>query len=177
MSGFPQRNLLIGSGVWTGDPQRDAVESQNSFDSLSLLLGQLKNQVAIIGDYEESVVAEGSIGSWANDTGKTITSITLTSDATESVWDVAAFGSFAGGAITGTASAFSISTVADTIQATNKAQVPTVPSATSEVYLACMPRSVTVPRNTSTTIYLVGLIKFSGGTPTAGGTLRARRVS
>ena len=176
MTGFPQRNLLTGSQVWTGDPGQDAQASQQGFDALALALQQLKNRFAPLGDYEESVVAEGSVGSWADDTAKTITSITLTSNATETVWDVSGFGSFAGGAITGTASAFSISTAANTIQTADKAQVPAVPSATSEVYLSLMPLSVTVPANTSTTIYLVGLIKFSAGTPTAGGTLRARRV-
>jgi hypothetical protein len=159
-----------------GDPVEDAQSSQDAFDQISLQLQQLKNRLAVIGTYTESVAAEGSVGSWSDNTAKTITSITLTSDNTESTWDVDGFGSFAGGAITGTASAFSISTAAATIQAANKAMVPTVPSAASEVYLACMPRSVTVPRSSSTTIYLVGLIKFSGGTPTAGGTIRARRV-
>jgi len=190
---FPQRDDLVGNSNWTGDAEADAQISQDNFDSLALLLNQLKRRIVsglarissaviygltngsdaaagYIGEYVESAVAEGSVGSWVTDTGKTVTSISLTAGD----WDVEAFGSFAGGAITGTASAFSISTADNTIQGTAKAQVPATPTATSEVYLAVARRRVSI--TVTTTIYLVGLIKFSAGTPTAGGTISARRV-
>jgi len=149
---------------------KDAYASQSFENETRQKLDALDTSLGTIGEYVESVAAEGSVGTWVDNTGKTITSISLTTG----TWDVAAFGSFAGGAITGTASAFSISTVANTIQAADKSQTPSVPTATSEVYLSVMPRRISL--TTTTTIYLVGLIKFSGGTPTAGGTLRATRA-
>jgi hypothetical protein len=168
-----------------GDPVEDAQSSQDAFDQISLQLQQLKNRTVWgatngssalagqIGEYITATAAVGSVTGWGSGTAQNITSITLTAGD----WDVDAWSLFSGGAITGTINVAKISTTTASVGSSGdagRADTSLVPTATANITLNCPTTrlSLTAP----TAVYLCGAITFSGGTPLAGGTIRARRV-
>lgn len=194
MAGFPQRNLLTGTQVWTGDAEQDAQASQGAFDGLALFCNQLKNRIisglsriassviygvtdgsnataGYIGEYLEASAAFGSVGSWTTATTKNITSLSLTAGD----WLVAGQVTWSGGPITGTYTRTSLSTTSLTpAGGTLEATSPTMPTAVSPVNFAVPTRRVSL--SAPGTVYLVGDIGFTAGTPAAGGAIRAWRV-
>jgi hypothetical protein len=127
-----------------------------------------------VGEYIEATAADASVTGWANGTFKTITSINLTSGD----WDIEAVAMFggSGGNITGTNTFATISQVTNSnesnVFAINESSI--VPLTTVNVRLPVPKRRLAL--TASQTVYLVGRIVFTGGTPTAGGWLYARRV-
>lgn len=173
MAGFPQRDLLTGSQVWTGDPGPDADASQKAFDGLSLLYNQLRNRVIAlerIGEYTESVVAAGTVGSWASGTPQNITSLSLT----EGIWLVS------GQVFFSNTSATPVTRIGSGINTTS-ATLPAVGPFRGQATNAVLnPTGFGVPVGPTrlslletTTVYLVGIIDFGAGTPSAGGFINA----
>ena len=123
-----------------------------------------------IGEYLESVVT--GITSWVTNTGKNLTSLTLT----PGDWDLSGSLGFNTASITGTGTLAQISTTSAGFDTSHEGQVelPTVPTTAGAVRLTLPTRRILI--STNTTIFLVGRIIFSAGTPTAEGYLRARRM-
>jgi hypothetical protein len=122
-----------------------------------------------IGEFVESLAADGSVGSWTTNVSKNITSISLTAGD----WDVEGVVSFAAASITGTNCLGGMSTTT----ATNgpvPSEMPTVPTTSGSVRLALTRQRFSL--SSTSTVFLVGRIVFSAGTPTAGGYISARRV-
>lgn len=243
MAGFPQRNQLVGTHVWTGNARQDAQSSQDAFDTLALLVNQLRNGGVIdgaitlaklaaltglsvignatnasgtptaitagsdghilrrngstlgfgkiltnfitgtgtndnatagdIGEYVESLVAAGAVGSWSTGTAKDVASIPLTAGD----WDVT------GQVFFSNTSATAVTRIAAGINTTS-ATLPGVGPSRGQLTSAVLsPNGVGVPVGTArfslsatTTVYLVGIIDFAAGTPSAGGFINARRV-
>lgn len=172
MTGFPQRDLLTGSQVWTGDPVQDAMASQAGFDQLSLLLNQLKRRIAAIGEYDISEVS--GVGSWVDNTVQDVTSLEL--EAGE--WDVEGGLTFVAGALTGTGVVASISLTsgAEDLSAGENGRFdsPTIPSATFGQTYPTGTRRISLIE--ATTVYLTGRMAFTVGSPSASGWLRATRA-
>jgi hypothetical protein len=122
-----------------------------------------------IGEYAESIITDGSVGSWSNNSPKNIGSITLGAGD----WLVQFQGDFEGGAITGTGTLFGLSLNTGSFTgATCFFETPSVPTTNAHIRGSGMQR---FSLSGSTTIFFVGRILFSGGTPTAGGVIRAWR--
>lgn len=122
-----------------------------------------------IGEYLEASASFGSVGSWTTTVLKNITSLSLSAGD----YLVEGFAIWSGGAITGTYSRASLSTTSATHDTFNVVS-PTMPTAASSYGYVVPPRRVSL--SSTTTIYLVGDIGFTGGTPAAGGFIRAWRV-
>lgn len=127
-----------------------------------------------VGEYIEAVVLRSApVGSWSNDVVQNVASISLT----PGDWDVSLMMGF-GGALTGTKLVGGISTTSASLPSTdaigrNRDNTPTMPTATCDVTLK-IPRW-RVSLSTPQTVYAVGLITFSAGTPIVYGTISARR--
>lgn len=157
-----------------------------TFSSTILVSGAATFAVGVVGTTTNDSAAAGrigeiitgsaaldSVGSWSTNTPKNIVSIALTAGD----WDV--FGKAAyGGATGGTYLIASLSPTSATIGADAAAEgytvSPFLTQANSYFTLTAGPyrASLAAPA----TIYLVGQLGFSVGTPLAGGFLRARRV-
>jgi len=127
-----------------------------------------------LGEQIRGFAASGSIGSFVNNTFKTITSITLT----PGVWDVNYNCRFSGGAITGTATFSGIATATNSstgyVDGDNSYALTIVPSAVGDITHTVSQYRILVSANTS--YFLTAALTFSGGTPLAGGRLSAVRV-
>jgi hypothetical protein len=137
------------------------------------ILGTMSNDSAPAGRLGERISsAVTAVGSFSTGTPKDLTSIVLTAGD----WDVDAIVTFAAAAITGTAAMASINTTSAThgTVGDNKAETPTVPTAAAGSTLVITKHQISV--SATTTVYLVGSITFSAGTPTANGRITARRV-
>ncbi len=143
-------------------------------NSLYTLLGDDQN--LILGStVQESIIAAGSVGSWSTGTDKNVGQLTLQ----PGEYEVTGAVTFAAAAITGTQSAAKLSTVTNNAGSPadeGRFDTPSVPTAAAAVTCPCPPRRVVVEA-ANTIVYLVGRITFSGGTPTAGGYIRARRIT
>jgi hypothetical protein len=134
--------------------------------------GTVTNDNATAGDrgeYQEASAADNSVTTWTTAAPKDITSLSLTAGD----WDVHGEGEFGNGAITGTGVVFGLSTASATFQ-TGLFEVPSVPAAGGINIRGGCYRRISIA--STTTVYLVGQITFTGGTPQAGGVIRARRV-
>lgn len=126
-----------------------------------------------VGEVISAAAAVDSVGSWSTNTAKNITSISLTAGD----WDVVGSVTWKD-STTGTYYAMSVTTTSATLLADGAApgRVDTPYVITSNSYLT----QVSVPTRFSlaapATVYLVGQLGFTAGTPKAGGTIRARRV-
>lgn len=137
------------------------------------ITGTTTNNNATAGDYGEYIEASvgfGTVGTWSTGVSKNITSAALTAGD----WDVTAHNQWQGGAITGTSSSCSISTTSATPDTNNQTVSTTMSTASSAV--SYVVPTVRLSLSGNSTAYLVCTITFSGGTPTAGGKIRARRV-
>lgn len=241
MAGFPQRNQLVGTHVWTGNARQDAQASQNAFDTLALFVNQLRNGEVIdgaitlaklaaltglsvignatnasgtptaitagsdghilrrngstlgfgkiltnfitgtstndnatagdIGEYTSATAAENSVTTWTTGVVKNITSVSLTAGD----WDVSGTVQFGNGAITGSECLASICLTSAAFDTTiGISAYPAVPPLNVDIRIPVARRRISIA--STTTVYLVGRIGFTAGTPQAGGTITARRV-
>lgn len=128
-----------------------------------------------IGEYVSASVAFGSPVALVNNTSADVTTITLTAGD----WDVNALVGFTGSATTGSNFIGSVSTTANTLDGTDLRQVNIPypsgsPLLTASVRVLVGPSRFALP--STTTIHLVANSAFSGGSCSAFGTIRARRI-
>lgn len=124
-----------------------------------------------IGEFQSVSVADNSVTSWSSANPKNITSITLGGGD----YLVSYEAMFGNGAITGTNTLFGISTNTGSFTGGSAFfETPSVPGGSGSNVRGTGTTRISLAG--STTIYLVGRITFSGGTPQAGGTIRAWRV-
>lgn len=125
-----------------------------------------------IGEYIEGIANDSTITGWVNNTFKNIISISLTAGD----WDVTGVANWFGGPITGTNIFCEISLVSGSNESNVFAinETNTMPGSGSNIRLNIPTRRISIA--TTTTVFLVGRIIFTGGTPTAGGIIRARRI-
>jgi hypothetical protein len=193
MAGFPLTSQLIGSDIgWNGP---DATASQQAFYTLANQIlafqNQLKNVAATsvvgvtngsdaksgqVGEFLTTTAPATSVTGWVTSTAQNIVSLTLTAGD----WDVSAQTEWnASAALTGSGIVSALSLTSASFDLGNSALMgrvdcPILPTTTWGQTHTIGPRRISI--NGSTTIYLVGFITFSAGTPLAGGTIRARRV-
>jgi hypothetical protein len=129
---------------------------------------------SMIGRYGDYKISGASVGSWVDATPKNVTSIVLP----PGDWDVDGSITYPASNITGLYAIAMLSlTTADVGAAgdAGRADTPHVTTASSPLTVVCPTRQVVVEPGTTTTVYLVGKLSISGGTPgTASGTIRAR---
>ena len=126
-----------------------------------------------IGEYKDIKVDNGTVGSWSSGAPKNVASL----DLTPGYWDVSGHVHFAAAVITGTQTLVRITTdSADNgIQASiDRAELSIVPNSAAGVTVVSPVVRYYFP--VTTTVYLLGQITFTVGTPTAGGYLRATRI-
>jgi hypothetical protein len=126
----------------------------------------------LVGEYIESVIVSGSAVSLVNATAKNVTSISLTAGD----WDVQGnicFSVSAGATLGGLSTGASLTTNAHDAQTdTQTVNVASVVGAGANLVAPYRRISIAV----TTTVYLVALANFSGGTAAAFGALKARRA-
>lgn len=127
----------------------------------------------IVGQIITNSAAADSIGSWSTNSAQNITSVSLTAgdwDVEGAVaWKDATIGTYYVTAITTTSANVGLDPVAF-----GRVDTPFITTANS--YFVQNSGLVRMSLASTTTVYLVGQLGFTGGTPTAGGRLRARRV-
>lgn len=148
----------------------------NQLSDVDHSTGTDTNDDADAGDIGEVIMAsaaEDSVISWTTNTAQNICSISLT----PGDWDVQGRISW-GGATAGTYTAVAVSEVSANIGSDSTAEGRSIQPFLSQAnsYLVMLTGLVRISLAVTTTIYLVGQIGFTGGTPTAGGTMRARRM-
>ncbi len=123
-----------------------------------------------LGEYISSAVT--AIGSFTTGTAKNLTSVSLTAGD----WDVSGIATFTAAAITGTQAALSIGATSASYATVGDSRADTslVPTAGAGVSLTVP--NVRISLAATTTVYLVGGITFSAGTPAANARISARRV-
>lgn len=141
------------------------------------LLASKTNDLAQAGDVGEYLEGIGSAVALVTSTGKTVSSVTLTSGD----WDVSAL-LFVSPAATTNISRYAcgISSVTNTLDATvgkltDTSQAPFVPG-TVNLSQSLPPYRVSVASGATATIFLVGFATFTVSTCTASGIIRARRT-
>jgi hypothetical protein len=203
MAGFPQRNLLTGSQVWTGNPAEDAQTSQDGFDSLALLLNQLKNRVialtaalaaglaaisskvifgvtdgsnattGYLGEYFEASAASGTVVGWATATPQNVLTILLS----PGDWDVAGIIFFSNTSATpATRISAGLNLNPATLPAVEAGRGQLTSIVLNPLGASVSSASIRISINTPQTVYLVGQADYPAGTMTAGGYMNARRV-
>lgn len=142
----------------------------------SVVTGTSTNDAATAGDIGEtveSIIASGSaVSSPGSGTAFDVTSISLTAGD----WDVSGNVQFSGGAITGTRAAASLNTTSATEGTVGDTAFVTtqMPTAAASISVPIPPRRISIA--STTTVYLVGRISYTAGSPTAFGHIYARRA-
>jgi len=168
-------SITTGGIIYSGTSALNAVSTQagGAITGFQSTLNQSPS-AGYIGEQIRSTVAVNS-ASLSNNSAANITSISLTTG----IWDVSGLVTFSGGAITGTNFAGSISLTSATrgTQADAEAEIPTPPTAASNVSVSIPSLRVVVYSSISPkTVYLVGYSTYSMGSLTAGGRISATRV-